>query len=480
MIRPRHALTVSIAFACASASAQDGLIDTTFADGGRQELLPAADAKALTMNAAAVGADGSILLGGFEDRGAPGGGAPMLDRIVVAKLLADGSLDTTFGGDVARPGVVVFDDLQLNARMEEARAVIPLADGGAIVAGLFDAAIDPLSFGGFVLKIDARGNLDPAFGTGGIVRLPFSVLDAAMDSQGRIVLAGEARNGIPAYRAIVARIDGTTGVLDVAFDEDGVFELVERGDDGTVVDHEGAAYAVAVAPGDDIVVGGYQLLDPATVAFSLARLHDGKLDTSFADGGWLRFVPEWTNSSVNVVDDIAVAPGGDIVIAAEFTAGAGNAVFPVIARFAPDGARREAFGSPESPGFRPLSVANGYDLQVPRGLVVQQDGRIVYGALIRDRVTNQTPRMVTGRLTAEGKVDPGYANGPVGPAPGPTQLVADVYTIALQNNRPVIVGSAGFREDPEDPWMPIYYRTRVIRLDNDALFSSGFDGALHP
>ncbi|HEY6942140.1 hypothetical protein [Dokdonella sp.] len=432
------------------------------------------------MNAAAVGADGSILLGGFEDRGTPGGGFPMLDRVVVAKLLADGSLDTTFGGDVARPGVVVFDDLQLNAHMEEARAVIPLADGGAIVAGIFDAAIDMASFGGFVLKIDAHGNLDPGFGTGGIVRLPFSVLDAAMDSQGRLVLVGEGRNGVPAFRAVVARILGSSGALDVSFDEDGVFDLVERGDDGTVVDHEGGAYAVAVVPGDDVVVGGYQVRDATTVAFSLARLHDGKLDTSFADDGWLRFVPEWTNSPVNVIDDIAIAPDGDIVIAAEFREDTSNSVRPVIARFAADGTRRDAFGSPESPGFRPLSVADGYDLQAPRGLVVQQDGRIVYGALIRDRVTNQAPRMVTGRLTAEGKADLDYANGPVGPVPEPTQMLADVYTLALQDNRPIVVGSAGFREDPQDPWMPIYYRTRIIRLNNDSLFLSGFDGLSGP
>ena len=117
----------------------------------------------------------------------------------------------------------------------------------------------------------AAGDLDPSFGNAGKVRIsstgdPFLFGSAAIDSRGRIVLAGNRRN-----RFALARCR-PNGTLDRSFGSDGI----------AVPNLEGGLADIAIDRKGRIVAAGYTNHGD----FLLARFHsDGSLDNSFGLGG---------------------------------------------------------------------------------------------------------------------------------------------------------------------------------------------------
>ncbi len=163
-------------FAAARLNA-DGSLDPTFGTGGKTNVDFGGDDGA---DAVAVQADGKVVLAGDTTNGAGGG------DVAVARLGADGSLDTTFGTGGKK--TVDFGGQDIG------RAVALQGDGKILVAG---GVLSSTSDGFAVARLSAAGALDATFGTGGKTRIPFAGGDGlavaralAVQSDGNIVVAG--------------------------------------------------------------------------------------------------------------------------------------------------------------------------------------------------------------------------------------------------------------------------------------------------
>ena len=452
----------------ADAIAQDGFLDTTFGIDGRSEFIPqTSTARAIFFNAIEVLPNGSLLAAGYIDYARPGPLSEPNTRGVVAKLGPDGAPDATFGSAPDYPGMVIFDDLSVGSRIEEAKAITVLDDGSVVVGGSLDA----WTFGGFTARIDATGDLVDSHGDGGVSLLPLQVFDMDVDSRGRVVLAGDSRNAIGTHHGTVARIEGKTGALDPEFGTGGIVELLDFADDGSVLEHQGGLLAVAIGAGDIVVVGGYQDGADFSSAYSLAKLVDGALDPSFAADGWLKFAPPWSPASlVNVLSDIAITPEGNIAVAGEYRDDQFRS-FPMLARFSADGMPDDGFGESAWPGFQRLDVRPGFGDQHPTALVLQRDGKIVFAA--KAMAGDQPPDFIVGRVDARGRPDKSFGTGGIAliDTPPPS-IFAHALGITVQGDLPIVAGADGRRVEEDGP---VFVRATVMRLSTDRVFSSGFD-----
>ena len=461
-------LLALLAMSATQLAAQEGVPDPTFATAGRSEFVPIeSEARAIFFNAIKPLPDGNLLVAGYIDYALPLPLAEPKTRIAIAKLTANGAPDVTYGNAPEYPGMMLFGDINLGSRMQEARSIAVLADGSAVVGGILDSWL----FGGFTLRLDSSGVPVDGYGDAGMSLLPFQVMDLDVDSRGRVVVAGKSRGVKPSSRGVVARIDGTTGNLDTTFGGDGVVDLLEFAADGSVLNHLGGLQAIAVTAQDDVVVGGFQEGDASQVRYSLAKFVDGEFDASFAEGGWWRFVPAWPHAYVpDGLADIAIMPGGDIVLAGQYTDDANNK-FPMLGRLSAEGVPQPEFGETEYPGFRRLDVRAGFGYQRPTALALQNDGKILYTAMaVAD---GQVSDFVVGRVDAQGAPDASFGIGGVSIiGMPPSSEFAHARGISLQAGRPVVVGANGRRADPESP---MFTRAVVMRLSTDRVFAAGFD-----
>lgn len=171
-----------------------GTLDPAFGPGGTV-VIPGGIVRAI-----AVQGDGKILLAGYFDEGPFGG-------FGIMRLLADGSLDATFGAASGAPGVVTTG---FTARYTQGIAVgvQELADGRIIAAG---SDWDPRRLrGSFVAaRYLSDGALDPTFARGrGRIRKRVGKSNAAgaiaFLADGKTLIAGSARRRHPEYHSDIA------------------------------------------------------------------------------------------------------------------------------------------------------------------------------------------------------------------------------------------------------------------------------------
>lgn len=157
--------------------------------------------------------DGKIVAGGF---GTTGAGAR---DVLLLRLLADGSLDPSFGSG----GVVSLD---LDGGIDDVRA-LALQPDGKIVAALRSAdAGGDFRFG--IARFLPNGALDSGFGNSGLAFVDFTGLPAyawgvAVQADGKIVASGTTETGAGGVETrdfAIARLL-TEGVLDPSFSDDG-------------------------------------------------------------------------------------------------------------------------------------------------------------------------------------------------------------------------------------------------------------------
>ena len=174
-----------------------------------------------------------------------------------------GDLDTTFGSGGKK--TVNFGGI------DAAQAVLVQPNGRVVAAG----GGGPASSFCVVRLRSANGTLDPTFGSGGKRVVDFgtddeSVYGAALQPDGKIVLAGDSR-----LQPAVVRLKAN-GTLDTSFDGDGS-KLFSWGAIGRVT-------AVVVAPNGKILLGGFS--GPEGGNIQVARLNaNGAFDTTFGTAG---------------------------------------------------------------------------------------------------------------------------------------------------------------------------------------------------
>ena len=293
------------------------------------------------------------------------------------------------------------------------------------------------------------GDLDPTFGTAGIVTTDFGRLDVArataIQPDGKIVAAGDndgsftvARynpNGSPdqtfgSAGQVTTRIGGLRmsgsavgiqpdGKIIVAGGESPYFVLVRYNNDGTsdtsfgiagdgivtiVVDAGSAAHAMAIQPDGKIIVAGSARLGIGhTDRFALARFTvDGRLDLSFAAGGTLTTAfPGFDTANAWAV---AVQPDAKIV-AAGVAAGPGGSV--AVARYNSDGSLDRSFGTAGTTTTGVGTSAEGF------AVALQPGGKIVVAGVTIDDAAPRSVRWLLVRYDVDGNLDPSFASGGV-------------------------------------------------------------------
>ncbi len=201
-------------------------------------------------NDMALQSDGKIVITGI------GGGA-----CGIARLNADGSLDSSFDSDgklvISFPGVSTFNN--------EGQGVVIQPSGKIVVAGT--AYSNTTGYNSDIFRLDSDGTLDTSFGSGGWISFTgnyaWSVkLDALT---GGDLIVGEY--GVLYRYTADGDLDGGFGVSGVS--------------DSTSIWN----YALAVQPDGKVVVGGAMI--PGGVGdWGVARYNaDGTLDDTFGTGG---------------------------------------------------------------------------------------------------------------------------------------------------------------------------------------------------
>ena len=260
----------------------NGSLDTTFSGDGKTLFSWGALSRA---SAVLVLPNGKLLLAGFSG---PEGG-----DIQLARLNANGALDTTFG--TGGKAAVDFggDDFGL--------AMARQANGRILVAGRSSVA------GAVVARLRANGTLDPDFGGDGRVTLPGGGSANAVLVQpqgGKIIVAGNAAGS---QMMTVTRLQ-PNGAPDTTFDGDGTVTI----DFGSVADL--AADAV-LQPDGKIVVAGYTQADEDV---AVARVNaNGSLDSAFGTAG--RATVDFGVATFG--NAVARQPNGRIVVAGQRTGG---------------------------------------------------------------------------------------------------------------------------------------------------------------
>lgn len=346
-----------------------------------------------------------------------------------------GSLDPTFGvvGMISRniPGTGFISD------------IADQPDGKAVIVGYWQNG-PTRDF--IVVRLNANGDYDQTFGTGGIVFTDFGAtyddaFGVAIQSDGKIVVVGRSINGTTGFSdASIARYlpDGS---LDSTFDGDGKFIL--NSFPGMVGD---GFSSIVIQPDGKIIAGGRVQPD-----FLLVRVNlDGSIDSSFGNGGVVR-----TNNIgfVDEVRDMLVLPDGKIIAAG----GSGRCA---VARFNPNGSVDPAFGAA---GF--FIASPGYYTQC-YGIEVQPDGKLVLAGTASPADSPPQYSSVVIRINTLGGADNTFGNnGFVAVNTNPAG--ADFFTtLSIQSDGKII--AAGFAGESST------YDFAVARLNSDGSFDNTF------
>ena len=285
--------------------------------------------------------------------------------MAIARFNADGSLDTTFDAD----GRLTID---FQNDTDAAYAVAVQPDGKIVIAG--DVRL-PTGANFALARLNANGSLDTTFDTDGKADTDFvgdsdGARGVVVLPDGKIVAGGSAFSG-GNFRFALARYTAS-GALDTTFDTDGkvitnfnanaIARTMKRTPDGKLIIAGSVVNAADVSPATEPSVA-------LTVA-ALARYNaDGSLDTSFDGDGKLtaNLDPNWQQ----VVNNIAVAPNGDIYAACWISGAAPGSGFSV-ARFSAAGKLDKTFGA----GGRVNTIFSANDAAA-NDVALQADGRVV-------------------------------------------------------------------------------------------------------
>ncbi|MEK6699342.1 MAG: delta-60 repeat domain-containing protein, partial [Nitrospirota bacterium] len=244
----------------------------------------------------------------------------------LARYNTDGSLDTSFNSSLlCIPNSICNGKLATNFNGGEdvAYGIVLQADGKIVVAGYGDTNLNLV-----LARYTTHGTLDTTFGGGdglvttGSLRSAFAL---AIDSDGRIVAAGEASNSTDSDFAL-ARYN-TNGTLDTTF----------GGGDGLITTgffsgEDDSASALAIDSIGRIVVAGYAYVSGTNSDFALARYNtNGTLDMNFGGGG--KVTTGFFSGENDSAFALAIDSDGRIVAAGYTDTGPGYGI--ALARYLP-------------------------------------------------------------------------------------------------------------------------------------------------
>jgi uncharacterized delta-60 repeat protein len=345
-----------------------GTVDTGFGeDGFVERTFRRPDAIA---NAILSAGDGSLYVAGTASVD-----VSAEDDFFVARLLANGHRDTSFGDD----GVATID---AGSATDIGRTVALYPDGRVIVAGNGGSPFQRFA----AVRLLPDGTTDPTFGTGGLVSVVVGtstdntgVNAVALQPDGRVVLVGSASFASPAggWQVAVARLM-PDGELDPSFGSGGVATA-------GALTYADRGRAVVLQPDGGIVVAGQMTPAPSTIPRpAVMRFRpDGTVDSTFGQDG---YALNWVQNGY--YGALAQMPDGRLVAS-------GWAQRPVpylrdvlVVRLLADGTADPSFSEDG------VAVSSAFDDDEANSVVVLPDGRVAAAGWTEDDSDFDTDWMV--------------------------------------------------------------------------------------
>ena len=392
----------------------DGTVDTTFDPGtGANDFVASTAAQP----------DGKVLMAGYFTS------VDGTNRSCIARLNADGSLDTTFNPGTAR---------QYLGGSPYIRSISLQTDGKVLVGGNF-SSISGTNRNG-IARLNADGSLDTTFdpGTGAQdFGFPALVNTVAVQTDGKVLIGGE-----------FSYINGTK--------RNGIARLnVDGSLDGTFSPPTGvnvASYCLAVQTDGKVLLAG--LNGP------VLRLNsDGSVDNTFVIGTY----------ADEPVGSVIVQPDGKILVVGEFH----TVSTACIVRLNANGTLDSTFNP--GTGAENYRLYDTYDADL-LCVAVQADGKILVGGSFN--TFNGTNCNHVARLNANGTLDNSFS---------PNSGVNDmVQCVATQPDGKVLVGgyftAVGTTPQGAFPSLPQGSHQAIARLNTngslDTTFHAGADSVV--
>jgi uncharacterized delta-60 repeat protein len=295
-------------------------------------------------------------------------------RRAFARLLTNGTVSDNF-----RPRLGTFGAVY---------KVLYLPDGKMLVGGEYDAVNGSPRRG--LVRLNSDGSFDQTFNinitTNGTIAI---INDIAPQPDGKFIIAGSTFSSVNGHPTqVIARInpDGTT---DTTFTSPLIVDSIIK--------------SVALEPDGKILIGGVLRTPSAGIKGALRLNPNGTIDPTFTPN---------INSTVN---RLLRQADGKVLIGGEFTNVNGSALRG-IARLLPNGSLDTTFTPPGGANEAVLALAQ------------QSDGKVLIGG--RFTAVNGINRAFLARLNADGTFDAGFT-------PSPNYYV---YDIAVQPNGKILVG----------------------------------------
>jgi uncharacterized delta-60 repeat protein len=419
---PQRSFSLSLVSAVATLSmtlalpawAAPGDLDTTFSGDGRvtTNFTRRADAGL----AIAVQDDGKLVVAG-------GAGINLANpRFALSRYNADGTLDTTFGGD----GKVTTD---FTSAYDAAWGIGIQSDGKIVASG--DAGIGFANSRFALARYNTDGTLDATFGGDGKVTTNFTRrVDTGnrlvIQTDGKIVVVGAAAADTSNSKFALARYN-SDGTLDTTFSGDGkqTTDFTSGFDFGNTL---------TLQADGRLVAGGVAVRSASRGDFALARYNtDGSLDSTFSGDGRviISFTSRW-----DIALGVDVQTDGKIV-AAGIAGSRGTNPRVALARFNADGTLDATFGV----GGR-VTTDFTSRADVAFDVTLQTDDRaVVVGESGAD---GSNPKIALARYNIDGSLDTSFS--------GDGKVTTDFTSqedfgqaLALQADGNIVVaGGAGF------------------------------------
>ena len=338
-----------------------------------------------------------------------------------------GELDASFGtgGKVT----TAIGTTLSGSNIAEAMSVVMDSNGKIVVAGYayFGSNVD------FALaRYLSNGTLDTSFGTGGIVTTPVGTASdtaqsIAIDSSGKIVVAGYVLNGLVYDIAVVRYL--SNGDLDLSFSTDGKV---------TTPVGTGIAYGfdMAIDSSDKIIVAGSSENALYNDDITVVRYNsNGTLDSSFGTGG---IVTTGIGSDSDQARSLAIDGSGKIVIAGQFWNGMDFDF--VAARYLSNGTLDPSFGTDGK-----VTTAIGPGTEFVSSIAIESSGKIVVAGYSENGTNND---IAVVRYLSNGDLDLSFStDGKVTTAIGTASDLA--FGMAIDANGKIVV--TGYSENgPND------------------------------
>ncbi len=377
--------------------------------------------------------------------------------LIVARYLAGGGLDTTFGGG---DGFVTADA----GRFESAASMSFDSSNRIVVAGTTD--VNGASFGAspkdfLVARFTSGGQLDTTFANQGLAITDLAgdgdvAAAVAVDSVGRIAVTGSSLEPETGHSFSVVRYT-SGGALDTTFSGNGKkrFHITPGSTDDI-------SSGLAIGPSDSIVVtGSSQNYATGQSSSILARLTStGVLDTGFSGDGIEPFTGLYPTG-------VGIAASNSIYVVGSAPGKNYGAV-----RFGSTGARDLTYGDS---GVAGVSVSG-----FMQGFTLQPDGTLT----ITGQTSSISPDGVaTVRLLPSGQPDSSYSGDGLAETSVPGSTNAYGLAVAVDGaGRTIVAGSQTYAGPASESFNNggVLLRYSTTGAIDSSFGSSGFAGFQYP